>query len=404
MLQTVNKWLIPTAVVALACVAYRAVCVQWPPAAVPAPSAAAQSRPHGPLKTTPRYDLKQAVSDEQLAGVLRRMIPRREPVNTNNLVHALRMWGPVVEFDHTDAVSGGQMLAYFLDDHAFRSLAGENALPLYVRTERGVEIRSYDADDRHAATGSVHPDDLLATLAECGVTVDTPLVLRDGQATVGQLLDTSLGRFHEHQFEYEWSLISYARYVFPQPRFRNRFGQTLAVKQILDELIEHPARHGVCAGTHRLEALVVLDQAHEQTPGLTAAQVKRIHQHLQETSATLAQSQHLTGYWTKRWPEGIEGAADDKAPLAERILATGHHLEWMALAPPELLPPRECIVRAAQWLTRAMLEVDDATVALEYGPFSHGARALCLWRGCEPQAVWQSIAPDAVAPSLAQAR
>ena len=54
-------------------------------------------------------------------------------------------------------------------------------------------------------------------------------------------------------------------------------------------------------------------------------------------------------------------------------------------------PPRETIVRAGQWLVRAMLEVDDETLQTEFGPFSHAARALCLWRGAEPWAVWQAI-------------
>lgn len=397
------KWLIPFGCLALACAAYRTTCELWPQT-TPAPSVAAGRHGRGPLVTRPRYDLQQAIGDRQLTDILRRMVPIASPVNTNNLVHALRMWGPSVSFDRRGALSGPRMLAYFLDDRAFRALAGDDAPPIFVRTDRGVEIRSYDADDRHADTGSVHPDDLLATLAECGVTVDTPLTLREGAATVGELLDTSLGRFHHHQFEYEWTLLSYARYVFPQPQWQNRFGQTIVLRQAIDELIDHPARHGVCAGTHRLEALVVLEQAHERTAGLSRAQRKRLLSHLEATSATLAQSQNQAGYWTKRWPEGAAGATDEAAPLAERILATGHHLEWMALAPPETLPPRETIVRAAQWLGRAMLEVDDRTVALEYGPFSHGARAMCLWRRQEPADVWQSCNGDTSPQGVARAR
>lgn len=391
------RYALPPALVLALCAAYRAASV-WTVTGAAAPSAVARS--HAPLRTVPRYDLREAVSDQQLAAVLRRMALPARPVNTNNLVHALRLWGPQIKFASPDVLSGPQMLAYFLDDTAFCALAGDDSPPIFVRTDRGLEIRSYDADDRHAATGSVHPDDLLATLAECGVTLDAPLLLRDGQATVGDLLDTSLGRYHGQQFEYEWTLLSFARYVFPQRTWRNRFGQTLGVKQVLDELIEHPARHGVCAGTHRLEALVILEQAHEQTPALTTAERKRLRRHLAATSAVLQASQHASGYWTKRWPEGA-AAQDAEAPLAERILATGHHLEWFALAPPEALPPRETVIRAAQWLARAMLEVDDATVALDYGPFSHGARALCLWRGREAAEVWRSLESSATQTDLA---
>ena len=63
----------------------------------------------------------------------------------------------------------------------------------------------------------------------------------------------------------------------------------------------------------------------------------------------------------------------------------------MALAPPETLPPRESIVRAAQWSVRAMLEVDDHLLDQKYGPLTHAARALCLWRGMEPYEAWRKL-------------
>ena len=83
----------------------------------------------------------------------------------------------------------------------------------------------------------------------------------------------------------------------------------------------------------------------------------------------------------------------------EVILATGHHLEWLALAPVEVQPPRESIIRAAQWLVQAMREVDARTLDIDYGPFSHAGRALSLWRGNEAFPAWQMTMPPALVPA-----
>ena len=111
---------------------------------------------------------------------------------------------------------------------------------------------------------------------------------------------------------------------------------------------------------------------------------------MKKVAVLLSRSQAAEGYWTRRWPYGA-AAKTDKASLSDKILVTGHHLEWLALAPAEIHPPREQLVRAAQWLAWAMLEVDDAQLAKSYGPFSHAARALCLWRGQEAYPTWQRL-------------
>ncbi|MCA9102107.1 MAG: hypothetical protein KDA63_13180, partial [Planctomycetales bacterium] len=33
---------------------------------------------------------------------------------------------------------------------------------------------------------------------------------------------------------------------------------------------------------------------------------------------------------------------------------------------------------------------DETTLRRDYGPFTHAARALCLWRSCDPYDAWRS--------------
>jgi hypothetical protein len=341
-----------------------------------------------PLVIAPRYDDPRVVTDEQLAAVLDRVKPPAGPLKTNNLVHALRLWGVAADFHDPTVPTGRQMRDCLLDDRVLRQFAGDKAPPLFYRDAHGIAVRSYDDSLADRDTSSYHADDLLATLAETGTPLATPLHLRDSDATVGQLLKDSLGRFHLDRLEYEWATISYARYVFPEPEFRNQWGERVHVEQLVAEAVEPPLELGPCNGLHRLEALAVLYRADEQAHALRPRTKAIVLAHMRRVSGLLSQSQTADGYWTRQWHHG---AVSDKQPtsdLYDRILVTGHHLEWLALAPEEVQPPRETVVRAGQWLTRTLLEMDQHGIEKAYGPYTHAARALALWRSKDPYEAW----------------
>ncbi len=367
-------------------------------------------RRNEPLVIAPRYDDARVVTDEQLAAVLDRVKPPAGAAAaknlTNNLVHALRLWGVAADFHDPAIPSGRQMRDYFLDDDVLRQMAGDQTPPIFYRDVRGLAVRSYDDGPEHRDTSSYHADDLLATLAETGTPLDTPLHLRDGEATVGQLLDDSLSRFHLDRLEYEWTLISYARYVFPQQSFRNQWGQRITVDQLVEEAIGPALELGPCNGLHRLEALAVLYRADEQHQGLSPQTRARIVAHLRRVSGLLAEAQTRDGYWTRQWPQGAAASqsASDASGIYDRILVTGHHLEWLALAPEEVQPPRETIVRAGQWLARTLLELDEQDIVEAYGPYTHAARALAMWRSKDPYEAWNSQHQPAVLPDPPVAR
>jgi len=339
----------------------------------------------------PRYDMPLVATDEQLHELLRKMRPPTGAPDTNLWIHALRMWGPEAKFNDPNIPDGQTMLGYYLDDRVFQRLAGDDTPPLFEIDEHGVRVRPYFEADDHQRTGAVHVDDLLATMAESGVTLDTPLVTRDGETTVRALLDRAMLHFHRDQHEYEWSLISYARYVFPELDWTTKYGERVTVDEVVDELIEQDPRNGICGGTHRLEALVVLNRVDEQYNVLPRRTKRKLLGHLQEMSRRLVASQYPDGQWGKNWSLGAEALEQDPGLIDDQILATGHHLEWLALAPPEIQPPRETIIRAGQWIARTMNDMEQADLHRRYGPFTHAARALCLWRGMEPYPMWQRL-------------
>jgi len=340
-----------------------------------------------PVVIAPLYDWPEVATDTELRQILDRMKPPAKP-HTNNYVHALRMWGAHVDFGNTAHPSGQAMLNYFLSDAAFQAAAGAGVPPLFLADASGVRPRSWREIDSQRNTSAVHTDDLLATLAEVGTPSNTVMQLRSSTVTVADLLQTALADYHSVQYEYEWTAIAYARYVFPAKTWTNRDGQTIHVDDLVEQLIDHSLEQGVCGGTHRLEALVVLYRANELTPVLSVRTKKRIVEHLTSVSRLLVQSQHADGHWSRTWFRGANSGQEAVRHAEDDMLLTGHHLEWLALAPRDVQPPRETILRASHWLVNAVLETDQAVLEKRFGPLSHAARALCLWRGKEPGAVW----------------
>jgi len=398
MLSQISRWTLPTLIVLAVLAAYRVVVIRPEGPAIVLPRTQ-------PMKIAPRFSDERVVTDEQLTAVLARVKPPGGPANTNNFVHALRLWGPDADFGDPQIPKGCDLRNYFLDDATFQRFAGDNAPPLFHEGRDGIEVRGFDDQLTDRPTSSVHTDDLVATLAETGTPLDTRLALRGGQAHVADLLTTALRRFHREQLEYEWTAIAYARYVFPQRQWRNKFGEKIDVDALVDEILSHPPQLGPCNGLHRLEALAVLYRADEQFRVLSPRTRLKMLVYMKRTSNSLVASQSADGYWTRQWSispnnpmnsaaQQLAANASVNAPtLYDKLLVTGHQLEWLALAPDEVQPPRETVIRAAQWLARTLVEMDEKELLEAYGPYTHAARALSLWRGAEAFDFWKSHQP-----------
>jgi hypothetical protein len=386
--QRVSQWILPPALLFVALAAYRFAMVRpLPDRITPAKSE--------PWVIAPRFTEPRIATDEQLVAVLNRVKPPTgKDQMTNNFVHALRLWSTKADFHDDKTPSGEELRQYFLDDKVFRKYAGDKALPLFYYGRDGLDVRSYDEQPEHRASSSYHVDDLLATLAETGTSLDTPILLRAAngtdQATVGELLSDSLRRFHLERFEYEWTAIVYARYAFPLRQWRNKYGSRIDINAIVKELIDKPLDVGPCNGLHRLEALAVLYRADEEAKALQPKTKRAMLQHMKRCSDLLVASQSPEGYWNRRWPQGGAALEEKTTSLHDKLLVTGHQIEWLALAPDEVQPPRENIVRAGQWLVKTLTEMDEKELVNAYGPYTHAARALCMWRNVDPYTAWQA--------------
>ena len=357
---------------------------------------------NSPLVVRPLYDDPTVISDADLAAVLRRVLPRFAPeqLKPNFVEHALRTWGIEMTFADPRVMSGASMRDFLLDHRRFAASWNGTVPPLLERSAHGLSIR-WDA----RPGGSVHHDHLLACLTEAGIHLNEPVFppAHRGQAdgknpavlegfTFNDLIQQALADFRLDQRETEWSAMAFSLWLAPQANSwisDNRRRQSFDL--MAQKLIRGREQLGVCSGTHRVYSLVLLLRLDDEYHILSAPVRDEVRRQLRLVRDQIVVSQFPDGHWPGNWPDGADAVAHPakEAPY-KSIIATGHHLEWLAIAPREFQPPRETIRRAAHWLVNSTKHCSPETMRKQYTFYSHVARALALWRGTFPADFWRT--------------
>ena len=354
-----------------------------------------------PYDVPPLYDDPAVVSNDDLRRVLPRLALRDAGKNTviGNVEHALREWGPDAALP-APYVSGKDLRRLLTDNWRFLGIYGPGQPSLLVDgapgEERpaagaapGVRVRSLEG-----AISSPHVDHTLASLAEAGTPLDYPLVTPGRRTTLRAMLERSLRSFNLNQAEYEWSALSYALYLPPARSWRTSEGQEMTFDRLAQRIEREELPRGVCSGNHRLHALVVFlriddRMAEEGAPRILSPETRKgIVAYLRGVTARLVAHQHADGFWNGEWPTTTPASS---APSevegdgrSDRLIVTGHVLEWWSIAPREILPPRAVRVKAGRWLVRTIDAMSADEIQTDFSFLSHAGRALAQWRGLSP--------------------
>lgn len=338
-----------------------------------------------PLSLQPLYNYDVVVTDEQLRRAVLRLRPRLEGAKTMiaNVDHALRFCGAAAQFEDPEFASGTELRRLLTDHRRFVELYGPEQPPLLIDKGPGVGVRV-----KEGLASSSHTDHTAACLADAGTPLTFPVITPQGEKTYRDMVEQALRDFDINQDEYEWTAKLCMAFLPPTLRWRTKDGQSLSFDRLADRILRDPLPHGVCWGSHRLFALAGLLRVDEQLPLLSADTRQRIYEFLDDATRRLVQHQHRDGFWNDRWatatPASREPTPRDGDQLGDRILVTGHALEWWASAPEQVHPPRPVLALAGQWLVRTLDGMSDEEVQQNYAFLSHAVRALALWRGCEP--------------------
>jgi hypothetical protein len=341
-----------------------------------------------PLTVEPLYDYPTVVTDEQLARVLNKLRPRFHGSQTkiNHVDHALRFWTTSAEFADEQFLDGQAMRALLVDHRRFAEVYGASEPPLLIDTPTGVDVR-----EQHGNRTSSHVDHTMACLAEVGTPLDYPIFTAGGQTTFGALVEDSLRSFRLNQPEYEWSALTYALLLPPVTHWTTTDGQQVSFDRLARRIMREDLGRGVCFANHRMHTLAMFLRVDEQVPILSSEVRAEVMEYLKRITVKLVAHQHADGFWDGNWPfsrAGQQAAKSSGNELADRILATGHALEWWALAPEQLHPPRHVLASAGQWLVRTIDQLSDQQVQNTYTYLTHAGRALALWRGQSPAEAW----------------
>jgi hypothetical protein len=342
------------------------------------------------IRPTPTEDEKESMvlTQDQLVRVLTKLRPRFDGAKTkiNHVDHALRFWSSEALFADKEFPSGEQLRELLLDHRRFEKMYGKEAgkKPLLINVGRGVKVRVAEGD-----RSSSHVDHTVASCAEANTPLSFPVYTPAGQTEFRALVEQVFRDFSLNQVEYEWSTMIFALFMEEPTAWRTLEGQEITFDRLAERIMRQEQPQGVCFGNHRLYSLVLLLRVHEETPILSDETHQRIVTFLQDMTKRLVAHQHEDGFWNGTWPtekpkeakpQNVEG---DR--LSDRIIATGHALEWWAMVPKSLastiLPEREVIARAAQWVVKTVDAMEDRDIVRHFTFLSHAGRSLALWRG-----------------------
>lgn len=345
-----------------------------------------------PLVVESLYDDPDVVSDEELAAVLKQILPRFElaKMKPNYIEHALRTWHADAEFQDPDVMAGADMRDFLIDYGQFMLSWGADTPSLLQARNTGVYVRW-----GHEEGASYHHDHTLACLTEALVPLDH--MVRAPQrpnATMKDMVEQALYDFQLDEHETEWSALAFGLWLPPTREWTNGNGRKMNFDMIARRQMRGGKQYGVCGGTHRVYSLMVLVRLHdrfqaETGEGILSDEVRaEAYSYLESVRDILEVTQFEDGHWPYTWPSGEESMKDDN-PEYRNVIATGHHLEWLAIAPPDLHPPREMIEKAADWIIENTTSKTPEQIMESYTFYSHVGNALALWRSTTAPKFWK---------------
>ena len=344
-----------------------------------------------PLRISPLYDRPDLVSDEDLAAVLKQIQPRfrRKEMSPNFVEHALRVWGIHATFQDPDVLPGTEMVEFLTDNRRYTDSWGGKTAPLLIDRADGLAVRW-----NKEPGGSVHHDHWLASLTEAGIPLTYEVFgpsLRRGM-TIRNVLEEALRDFRLDEREAEWTAMAFGLWIAPETKaWTGGDGRRYSFDLIASRLMRGEKQIGVCVGTHRVYSLAVLLRLDDEYKIFTGDTREQVLAHLAAVRDAITHSQFPDGHWPSNWPEGeaaVKTPVDE--PLYKQVIATGHHLEWMAIAPKELHVSEEHLRKAFAWVIRTTKEQTPKEILERYTFFSHIGNAAALWRSQHPATFWQA--------------
>lgn len=228
--------------------------------------------------------------------------------------------------------------------------------------------------------GEWHPGQVLSALAECGVPLTQDLVtISDRTITVSDLVEDCAQSFSFDE-DIEWRSVALAVYRPHITSWTTRAGEDVSFDRITKELLRRTRTQGgltSCWGTHAFYTLAVFLSVDGSVPIWRDRSLKAdVTASLMNASDNLASTQRNDGAWDEHW--SLPGMTRSVLSTEQRLLVTGHHLEWLAMAPSECRPSAVVLEAAGEFVASEVAQRSLEQRLKQICACSHGLRAFVL--------------------------
>ncbi len=273
------------------------------------------------------------------------------------------------------AISGG-IPEWIVDDKSMSVSHVRLGAEEFQLTWRGVEAVATPRGER-----SEHRDQTLATLAESNVRLDSTIDTQEGIFPVADLLATSISEFHLDQDEISWSASAYASYLPPQTVWWNRYGEKYSFDTLVKEMMNRKLNRESCQGLHMVMVLTKILKV-DRKMAILAPEVRlALSAYLRCKLTEAVSSQLEDGSWPLLWSESGYHGVFEYTPVNDdlnRLLVTGHMLEWFHLLPTDIKPPSDVLRTGCLWLLSNLRTSSRDAINKNFCPYTHAVLSLYL--------------------------
>jgi hypothetical protein len=223
--------------------------------------------------------------------------------------------------------------------------------------------------------GQGHADQWLGYLAGCQLPLDQPIQVDGSTFSLADLVaqvEWDVPRNVDR--EYSWTLMGLTAYRPSDYEWTASDGQRWDFTRLVEIETGHDLDRSACGGTHRLCGLTLAFNRRKQQGGEVVGAWRVAEEKIQKSIQRAREFQNSDGSFSSNYLERPGRSAD----LAENLGATGHVLEFIALAETD-------DGLRAEWIRRAVLYLCDVIertqgVPLECGALYHAASGLVIYR------------------------
>jgi hypothetical protein len=246
----------------------------------------------------------------------------------------------------------------------------------YNRPSKGMTLLYLSPENELRAKQGVglqgHMGQFLAMLAQCQVSPDYPIRVRNQEFTIKDLIEAEKETCYPKS-ELTFKLIALMHYLDSDATWVNDQGASWDIPRLIREELAQPIRGAACGGTHRLSGLSLAARTRVRRGEPLDGEYLRAAQFVEKYQNYAFQLQNRDGSLSTEWFRG-RGTEDD---IDRRVKTTGHILEWLCYSLDEQGVRSMRTYRAANYL--ASLLASNYTRDWEVGPLGHAIHALRLY-------------------------